>query len=533
MIGGKTGGAAMFYPQRLICLFAVLALIGLVIPVVGASAQNPCDGLVAPRLSVGGAARVIAPYGLSLKNRAATGAAGASEVALLAYGTVATVTDGFVCNYGYVWWQLRLPSGASGWAAEGADTDYFMEPYAVGLSAYRLSSDGAQLVHFFVTTDGAAQRRGAFDLPPISGTPQTMWQQVEIDALAQALDTVRVSCPARLTDTPFAGLTNEQALQLPLSGSEYDYYPSPDGSGIVLVRHLHLRVPRCDTVVPERVGISMVSVLDEAGTETVLFPYPQHGSVPNSVDRYDGTEPSEFNVYFDQVTWSPQGKYVAFVAAYRYACNRQDCYRFQMYISNLETGQLYVLGEGRHLGWTNGGEGINFFRVVAAEGGQRIPQLYTARPDGTQRQDIWLPGGAIYVSDTQQSLDLPWTESGSRVMVLNAGGAEVMLFNLADKTFTPPVTIPDRAPQENRLAVYPIRDETDFLWITIRGEFVIQNVQTGAWTDLQSDLASTGIAPIRARPFATGDQVLIEMADGTAYALDINADTLRPVGLGG
>ena len=82
-----------------------------------ARAQNPCDGVVTPRLSVGNAASVITTYGLSLKNMAAPGAAGATEVELLTYGTVATVLEGPSCGYGYVWWKLSLSNGTVGWAA--------------------------------------------------------------------------------------------------------------------------------------------------------------------------------------------------------------------------------------------------------------------------------------------------------------------------------------------------------------------------------------------------------------------------------
>ncbi len=135
-------------------------------------------------------------------------------------------------------------------------------------------------------------------------------------------------------------------------------------------------MPRCDNVVPERAGISTVSILDASGVETVLFPFPQHGSVPESTDSYTDGEPTEWNVYLDEVVWSPQGKYIAFVASYRYACNRQDCYRFHIYVSNLDTGQLYILGEGRHVGWSSGGERINFFRLVTGTDGNSAAHLY-------------------------------------------------------------------------------------------------------------------------------------------------------------
>jgi hypothetical protein len=516
-------------------LILVIGVIGL--PAHSATApvraQNPCEGLVTPRLTIGGSARVTSPYGLSLKNQPMTGAAGATEVMLMAYGSVATVLDGYRCNLGYIWWELSLPDGSSGWAAEGDKSGYFMEPYTVGLHLYRRNADGTQIAHYFVTPDGAAQLQGVFTIAPVTATPRDAWQEVEIERLGQALDSLRSLCPARLAGTPFANVDLDGALSLALPPLEYDFYPSPDGTRLLLVRHLHLLLPRCDTVVPERVGISRVSVLDASGAETLLFPFPQHGSVPASEDRYAPGEPDAWNVYLDEVTWSPQGKYIAFVAAYRDQCSGQPCYRFQLYISNLDTGQLYILGEGRHVGWTNGGEGINVFRLVTGEDGRQVARLFTMRPDGNDRQEIWLPGGAVYVSDSQQGLGLPWNDSGARVMVANAGMGEVMLFNLSDRAFTPAITVPDLMPQPNRLSVDLIQGETAFLWTTIRGEFVTQNVHTGDWVPLHSDLATTGVAPVRVRPFATGSKALVEMADGTVYVLDINTDQLIPVAIGG
>ncbi|MCD4685688.1 MAG: hypothetical protein K8S97_07115, partial [Anaerolineae bacterium] len=66
-------------------------------------AQDPCAGVVAPRVQIGQQARVTTTYGLSLKNEPWTGAAGAVEITLLLFDTVATVIDGSRCNYGYRW----------------------------------------------------------------------------------------------------------------------------------------------------------------------------------------------------------------------------------------------------------------------------------------------------------------------------------------------------------------------------------------------------------------------------------------------
>lgn len=513
--------------RTLVIVGVILALVGLSAP---AHAQDPCAGLVASRLETGGAARVSAAYGVSLKNKPMTGAAGATEVSLMAYGTVVTVLEGPRCNLGYRWWQVQLPGGATGWAAEGNTADYFMEPLTVGLDVYQRRAEGGELARYFITPDGAPQPRDVFRVVPFSGTPGAAWQQVEIDRLGALLDDARANCPDRLMDTPFAtAYTLEAALNLPLPPLDYDIYPSPDGAQMVLVRHLRLDVPRCDTVLREPVGVSRVSVLAADGSETLLFPYPQHGTVPDSTDVYTGGDPSLLNVYFEEVVWSPQGKYIAFSTAYRYACNRQNCYRFHLYVHNQETGQLYVLGEGRHPGWTNGGEGINFFRLIRDANDNAVAHLYTARPDGSNRQEVWLPGGADYVSPKQTPFGYPWNASGTRVMVQNRGGGEIMLFNLADRTFTPVMHIPDKMPLDNRLSVNLIKGESAYLWTTIRGEFALQDAKTGQWAELQSTVSTTGVPVTQVRAFATGNRALVEMADHSAYILNVDADTLTPI----
>ncbi|MBN1201963.1 MAG: hypothetical protein JXJ20_08925 [Anaerolineae bacterium] len=514
-----------------ILVVIVMSLLPAPLTLAPACAQDGCEGLITPRLEIGGSGRVFSTYGVSLKNQAATGAAGGTEVTLMPFGTTFTVLDGPRCNYGYVWWQVRLANGTTGWAAEGDSANYYLEPFTVGLYTYKVLDDGARIRPYFVSLDGYAQAQPSFVIEPVNATPgDGTWQQVEIDALDETLSMVQGNCPDRLKGTIWEhpdSMANPLDVHLPTL--EYEYYPSPTGDRLLLIRHLHLNVPNCGTVLPKRIGMSRVSLLSTDGTETVLFPYPQHGGIPDSVDRYEPSEPDPRNVYMDEVVWAPNGKYIAYVVAYKALCEGQGCYHFHMYISNLDIGQLYILGEGRHVGWTNGGEQINFFRLISDAQGNQAPHLYTMRPDGTARQEIWLPGGALYTSAKQTPLDYPWNDSGTRVLVGNAGYEEVMLFNVADRTFGTPVAVPDVMPQVNRLSVNLFRDETELLWATIRGDFVTQDLVYGDWSQLTSAVSTTGIPPVQARPFPGSGKALIEMQDGSAYILDAEADTLEPV----
>lgn len=513
---------------------AALALAVLVLPAPGiARAQDACAGLVEPRLDIGALGRVSSPYGVSLKDRPNTGAAGAVEVTLLPTGAVYTVIDGFRCANGYRWWQVRLANGMTGWAAEGDAANYFLEPHVVGLDIFHPTADRAQIAHIFVLPDGRAELRPPIPVAPVEATPAEIWQTVEIERLVPAVEQIMQGCPQRLAGTPFAALTRaEDALNLPLPPLDYDLYPAPDGSRLLLVRHLHLLVPRCDSALPERIGISRVVVLDPDGAETELFPFAQHSSIPPADDLYVADTLDAWAIYLAEVVWAPDARHIAFVAAYRAACGEQTCYRFQMYVANLETGQLYILGEGRHVAWAEGGARLMFFRLVSGDDGRQIARLFSARPDGTDRQEVWLPGGAVYVSATQTPLGLPWNDSGTRVIVGNAGGTEeVMVFDTRDKSFTPPVLVPAIATPLNRLAVDFVQGETALLWATIRGDFAVQSVRRGDTTRLDSALGAAGVPLAYVQPFATGQVALAVMTDGSAYVLDLAADTLTPVTL--
>lgn len=85
-----------------------------------------CLTVPTPRLRPGQGGRVsTAVDGLRLRLLPAIGA---GEIGLLRSGTTFTVLDGPLCNTGYYWYRLALPTGVSGWAAEGAAGVYWLEP---------------------------------------------------------------------------------------------------------------------------------------------------------------------------------------------------------------------------------------------------------------------------------------------------------------------------------------------------------------------------------------------------------------------
>ncbi|NDJ75317.1 MAG: SH3 domain-containing protein, partial [Chloroflexi bacterium] len=97
---------------------------------VGDAVQAPdqpvsCPGALAPRLTVGEQARVTFTDGqpLNVRNSPA-----GQVVTQIQEGTVMTVAGGPQCGNSILWWQVGLPNNLTGWAAEGADAVYFLEP---------------------------------------------------------------------------------------------------------------------------------------------------------------------------------------------------------------------------------------------------------------------------------------------------------------------------------------------------------------------------------------------------------------------
>ncbi|GAB4571660.1 MAG: hypothetical protein Kow0077_08940 [Anaerolineae bacterium] len=88
-----------------------------------------CWGALRPRLQAGAEAAVVRTIdGLRLRTLPAFGA---GEQRLLRPGTPFTVLGGPICNTGYLWFQVALADGITGWLAESGDGDYWVTPLEV------------------------------------------------------------------------------------------------------------------------------------------------------------------------------------------------------------------------------------------------------------------------------------------------------------------------------------------------------------------------------------------------------------------
>ncbi len=99
----------------------------------GLIAPPQIDCGVAPpaRLSVNGSARVTFTDGTALNVRTAPGGEFLMQIP---EGFTVQVVDGPVCQNDFLWWDLRFESEGvtvGGWAAEGDNEDYYLEPITV------------------------------------------------------------------------------------------------------------------------------------------------------------------------------------------------------------------------------------------------------------------------------------------------------------------------------------------------------------------------------------------------------------------
>jgi len=83
-----------------------------------------CPGAPAPRLVVGGQARVVPGLPNRLRAEPTTSAAILTNIPP---GGIFVVTGGPTCAEGYTWWQVNY-NGSSGWTVEGSGNEYFVEP---------------------------------------------------------------------------------------------------------------------------------------------------------------------------------------------------------------------------------------------------------------------------------------------------------------------------------------------------------------------------------------------------------------------
>lgn len=137
----------------------------------GQDVQAPevtCGDAPAPRLTVGKGARVTFTTGTPLNVR--TAAAG-DLLMQIKEGTQVNVVNGPICANNYLWWEIQMQSEnvtVGGWAAEGDNENYYLEPYENGQVNPDIAVGGIVKVPAPVDPTPAPPLQVA---PPVNPTP--------------------------------------------------------------------------------------------------------------------------------------------------------------------------------------------------------------------------------------------------------------------------------------------------------------------------------------------------------------------------
>ncbi len=110
---------------------AILLLTGSLVALLHVSAvqaQGGCTDAPAPRLTPGEASRVVPGEGVGNNLRATPSSAG-TVLGVMPEGEIFVVTSGPQCVEGFNWWQIRRWDGQAGFTSEGANGEYWLEPW--------------------------------------------------------------------------------------------------------------------------------------------------------------------------------------------------------------------------------------------------------------------------------------------------------------------------------------------------------------------------------------------------------------------
>lgn len=507
-------------------------------------AQDPCTGLVTPRLTVGATARVAYNgdgIGSPLRDNPGKEQSGSQLIGNLPEGTVITVLEGPVCLDGMVWWRASLVDGSEAWIAEGDTQQYFLVNYVLGAEVVQPDPANPNILQrWFVTYSGQVTSLPTYALPAYSPRPaRELWQDADLGAAQSALNDRLSRCPAVLDNTPWQGIRNAGDVLIP--EAPMTIVPDPDGAKAFVVRHFVLRIPECEGGPGAYYGISTTHLVTENEVRD-LFPFGQHGGTrskgaclsPDVVNPDWATDLSE-------ITWSPDGDTVAFTARYLDSdTTGRPCAFYFIYLVDVFNGGITPIAEGRRAVWAGGGTQLYYF-TFAVDNGYNIleEQLQLLSGGQTQRVNIPLTGdsGAQFVPTAFNSTGviLPATAGGSRLLLCDtrSGCSDTLTFEISRKVFSnQPMELPDELLPRQIAAVYFVADDTRLLWLTIDGRVYIQSVygpDSGIWVALPLPVSGqvqdvvllpTGIAVILL--LDTGDVLLVNTVSRSVAELQLN-----------
>lgn len=522
-------------------LFLIVTVLLSLRPVLRAAAQDDCADLVLPRLAQGVTARAAFNDGIGVVLRDAPNTQEGQSTVLdnLPEGMIFTVIGtGPVCKDGFLWWQVRLPDGREGYLAEGGGRSaaYFVEPWEVGRDLFLPdAANPNQLNRFFVDTRGNVQARAPLALTPQGGAVAALWQPPEVFTTNAALADRQINCAGAIPPH-LAGVTDVGGLAF--EDNARTFYPAPDGSKVLVLRDFLLDLPTCAGA-NEKYGTTQVSVVSAAG-EQAAFPFSQHADPPPSTH----CQP-QVGVALDQPTkvmaaaWSQDARYAALEVRYLRNSQQFPCAFYHAFVLDTATMTVTHAGEGRRLGWGQGGRRLRYIALERSDpNAEGVQRMFSVLPDGSDRLEIFLPSGATWLPGAMDLANtrLPWTENGDKLLVCNGrvyNCGETLTFRLVDSGFeATPIITPDQTQLGSSLAaVHYVAGDTQLLWLSTAGRLFLQPIKgenAGRWSEAAIELI--GDSPIvEVLPLPTGVGAVLRLSDGRYFYLDVLANVARPI----
>lgn len=467
----------------LLCVLLVALIPLAVVPV---SAQGNCDqfNFVPSRLVPGSSARVIYNndgIGVVFRDSPGREQSGSRVIRALPEGTVLSIIRGPQCFDGNIWWEIELPTGETGWLSEGNATEYFIEPYTI--SVYVFEPDGnnpRQLNRWRIDTNGNIQSRDTLLVPGGDAIAASeIWQEADITAANEALLNRRQNCPEVLTGTAWENVNNAADVLVP--EGDFEYYPSPDGGKIFLIRHRALRIPACGNAPGNYYGISTVHLLSTR--EVIdLFPFAQNAGARSTESCFSPTVDNvAWRTRLSEIEWSPDSDTVAFTARYLDDdAGGRPCAFYYTFMIDVFSGNIISVAEARRPGWGEGGTRLYYFTQDTDNGYNILDTDFWQLSNGEVSQ-ISIPEGAEPMPGAFDSTGvlLPWTEDGRQVLMctgpINCPG--VYSYDVVELRASPVVETPDIFQPFQVRSVHYVAGNTRILWLTQEGAAYIQALQ--------------------------------------------------------
>lgn len=507
-------------------------------PAVYAQDDGCAERAVPSRLQIGGTARVILNgdgIGVIFRDNPGKERSGSQVIRALPEGEILTLLTGPICLEANSWWEVDLTTGERGWVSEGDVTTYFIEPYSISLFIVELdATNPRQLNRWRIDADGNIQARGTFLVPGGDAVPaRDLWQEPDQNAATADLLQRRANCPEVLVGTPWEVAPTAEDVVVP--EGEFDYYLSPDGGKIFLIRHRVLMMPACGSAIGRYYGVSTTHLLTQQDI-TDFFPYGQ-SSGARSKDSCLTPDVTNFSwrTELNEIVWSPDSDTVAFVARYIDQDVGRVCAYYFTFMIDIYSGSVNGIAEGRHVGWGEGGARLYYFTQQTDNGYNVLNQTFWQLGDGVTTE-IGLPDGSAPLPQAFDSTGvyLPWTSDGRQILICaddNCTG--VFSFDTVRRQSAPLMVTPEVfRPFEVKNVVF-VAGGTRLLWLTTFGQPYLQGLQgidSGNWGSVDLDDLGAGVTVDQMIVMPGGIHVLLQLNNGEYAILNTVSRNMQVLG---